>query len=268
MGQHPWTYQALVAECFDFRLNRVVIRDGSTARQEYDLAPSDEFWVGHAFDAFPKVAEEVEAEFARYAKLEEELRERAGMSDVGAPTESSVGSSDIMSAVQSLPELTARKACLDVHMKLATRLLDSLKERGLVDLFNMEQAMTANTLLKEVQSVLTTLRKTGEGSGSLDDKLRLWMSLLLLREQISDTDLDAGAEALTQAGADATCLDYVQHVRRRRAWMDVTGKSAPMASSGESGGMFSLSDIAGRAAEASKLGGRLLKVWSRLKHKS
>lgn len=113
--QHVWTYQPLVHDVLNMRLNRVDVKGESAAdaaapnagKKSYDLEDNDPFWTSNAAAQFPKVAEEVEAELARYKKAVEALN---AQTDLGATDEDMADNTKkLVSAVQSLPELQVRK---------------------------------------------------------------------------------------------------------------------------------------------------------------
>ena len=137
--QHPWTYQPLVHDILGMRLNRVDVAGDDDAldkavggrgasKKSYELEESaDPFWRNHGDAIFPRVAEEVEAELTKYKKAMADINDKtskagtsSGTSADGAPD---TGTSSLVSAVASLPELQERKKMIDKHTNVATALL-------------------------------------------------------------------------------------------------------------------------------------------------
>ena len=84
MLMHGWTYQALVSDCLDMKLNRVTIEPTKTQTQKkaYDLDSKDFFWAKNAANPFPQVAEAIDTELTRYKQDAAEITRSTGVSDV------------------------------------------------------------------------------------------------------------------------------------------------------------------------------------------
>lgn len=80
MVSHGWTYQALVSDCLELRLNRVVVTQPQ--KRSYDLDAKDFFWARNAANPFPQVAEEIDAELNKYKQDAAEITRSTGISDV------------------------------------------------------------------------------------------------------------------------------------------------------------------------------------------
>lgn len=78
---HGWTYQALVSDCLDIKLNRVTVNTAQN-KKSYDLDSKDFFWARNAANPFPQVAEEIDAELNKYKQDAAELTRSTGVSDV------------------------------------------------------------------------------------------------------------------------------------------------------------------------------------------
>jgi hypothetical protein len=81
MISHGWTYQALVSDCLEFKLNRVVVTQPQ--KRSYDLDSKDFFWQCNAAKPFPQVAEDIDAELTKYKQDAAEITRSTGVSDVG-----------------------------------------------------------------------------------------------------------------------------------------------------------------------------------------
>ena len=84
MVSHGWTYQALVSDCLDMKLNRVTIGPTKTQTQKkgYDLDAKDFFWAKNAASPFPQVAENIDTELSRYKQDAADLTRATGVTDM------------------------------------------------------------------------------------------------------------------------------------------------------------------------------------------
>ena len=80
MMSHGWTYQALVSDCLEMKLNRVIVTQPQ--KKAYDLDSKDFFWTKNAANPFPQVAEYIDTELNRYKQDAAEITRSTGVSDV------------------------------------------------------------------------------------------------------------------------------------------------------------------------------------------
>ena len=85
MLAHSWTYQALVHDVLDMKLNRVTVEspeNGRLQKKAYDIDSKDFFWSKNAGNPFPQVAEDIDGELSRYKADAAEITRSTGISDV------------------------------------------------------------------------------------------------------------------------------------------------------------------------------------------
>jgi sec1 family domain-containing protein 1 len=214
MLSHGWTYQSLVHDVLKMRLNQITVEipadespNSKPVKKQYDLKANDFFWTKNAGEPFPNVAEDIDTQLTKYKEEATEVTRKTGASsleelnlDAGASTQ------QLKAAITLLPELRERKAILDMHMNIATALLQGIKDRKLDHFFQIEEDIT-----KQSKAQMLDVIKDKDKGTDPTDKLRLFIIWFLSNDQdVSRGDMDKFIEALRSAGSDTTALVYIR----------------------------------------------------------
>ncbi|XP_026194009.1 protein sly1 [Cyclospora cayetanensis] len=210
MLQHTWLYGALIHDLLKLRLNRVTVTTASaegkgSTPKTFDLEKRDLFWKEHAFSPFPVAAAAVSqmltdynTELAKMGRSKPDAFSQPGGADF---------SSDILKAVDVLPDLADKKRSLDAHTTIATALVSTIKERGLDRYFELEQGLPQDREAAVTSAVRQCLAP--EAPGTLEDKLRLLACLYVSRPSFPKPQFEALISELQKQGADVASLQFL-----------------------------------------------------------
>lgn len=182
MFSHSWIYQCMVSDVFQLQRNTIKItkhaaKDGEKdSTKNYDVDPKDFFWNKYSQLPFPDAVESADAELNAYKNDAKEVTAKTGISSLDDIDPNANATANIQQAVEKLPELTARKATLDMHMDILSSLINELQAKNLDKYFEIEQNATDPKVLKEFLELLVV---DSERDSSLD-KLRTFIILTLL----------------------------------------------------------------------------------------
>jgi hypothetical protein len=215
MLSHSWTYQSLVHDVLQMKLNRITVETPvdeenptkGTTKKAYDLTANDFFWAKNAGVPFPQVAEDIDAELMRYKEDANDITKKTGASSIeDLQNDTSASAQHLKAAITLLPELRERKAILDMHMNILAGVLTGIKNRQLDNFFQLEENIVKQTKAQ----MLEILNDDAKGKVPMD-KLRLFIIWFLSTEQdVSRAEMEKFEEALKAAGADTTSLAYIK----------------------------------------------------------
>ncbi|KAI0984410.1 hypothetical protein GJ496_007744 [Pomphorhynchus laevis] len=180
---HSWTYQSLLHDVMDMRLNRLKMADQKTT---YDLENNDSFWHSHRGSVFPCVAEDIQQELDHYRTSEDEIKRlKAAFGMCESENDKvvsmiSTSTAKLTSAVGSLPQLLEKKRILDMHTNIATVLLTIIKERKLDNFFGTEEKIMTGTLSdKAFDDIITS------NIGTTEDRIRLLLIYYIFSKRVN-----------------------------------------------------------------------------------
>ena len=215
MLSHSWTYQSLVHDVLKMRLNRITVELPADAaapgsqgvKRSYDLNSSDFFWARNAGVPFPQVAEDIDAELTRYKDDAAEITKKTGANSIeDLQNDTSASAQHLKAAITLLPELRERKNTLDMHMNIASALLQGIKDRQLDNYFQLEETINKQSKAQ----MLELLNDSDKGNDPLD-KLRIFVIWFLSTEQeVTRADMETFEESLRKAGVDTAPLTYIK----------------------------------------------------------
>jgi len=245
MLHHTWTYQAMAHDILGMRHNKITVpvqpiseESGAPPKPLFcALDENDAFWTSHANDAFPDVAQAVEAEVTEYTT------KTAGMG--GGPQGEPSSASDLTAAMGALPGMAEKKRSIDTHTNIATALLHEIQARDLAHYYELEdlfRTQSLNTSIGQIEALYE-----GVGKGTLSDKTRAMMVLYLLKPHMTVEQQKTLTDMLESKGGSSAGMQYLQHLMTIRNLTSPTAAPPPAPAPPASGSLL--------AAGTSLLGG-------------
>jgi sec1 family domain-containing protein 1 len=244
---HSCTYQSLVDDLLDHRLNKVTVnvsgKDAVMKKKTYDLNTKiDLFFAQYSGAPFPEAVEANEVELASVSQREKEIRSRPSGTQEGA---------DLNDAITSLPEILAKKANLEAHTNILQGVMREVAARDVPTFFEIEQSILQSGGSIDKPAVLELLR---DGSkGTIVDKTRLLAIVLLSQDKLAkalEEEFSAAFIAGCQSGSDdkpasseeeiASALQSVSFLLKLHK---LQGPMAGMSAAGGGGGDSAISSL-------------------------
>ncbi|CAH8518858.1 unnamed protein product [Schistosoma margrebowiei] len=235
---HELSYQSLIHDIFNIRLNRVhvnldlakPISDDEKSRisennskksnskiVEYDLTGScDRIWRDFRGAAFSDVAEAIHEEVTilkDYDRRMSELKSSLGGStDIHMLATSSTmtflddSTAKLTNAINSLPQLMERKRCLDMHTNIATCLANVIKDRQIHSFAEEEDHLLAKNNPSTEQSLIELI--SNPSIGTPEDKLRLLIIAALAGTSRTGTNTSNTSSNMIASGSGSALNNF------------------------------------------------------------
>ena len=269
---HTSTYQALVDDLLQHRLNRVTVEvksnakantnnngndnESSSIKKTYDMNTSlDNFFKEYAGAPFPEAVEANETQLAEVSRMEAEIRSRPNaennaisvsqvMSGQTQSQQTKSGEQDLSQAISSLPEILAKKSNLETHTNILQNVMNVVASRDVPTYFEVEQKMLTGSS-SDRTSIFNLLKDANKGG--FDDKARLLLLSAILGEKVNyDHEFEVafaqGVRGVTPP-ADQSAIDMVlgaaAFARRLQALQTPVSKQLMMEVGGSSSGLSS-----------------------------
>ncbi|CAH8517662.1 unnamed protein product [Schistosoma rodhaini] len=240
---HELSYQSLIHDIFNIRLNRVHVnldlakpisddeksripennsKKSNSKTVEYDLTGScDRIWRDFRGAAFSDVAEAIHEEVTilkDYDRRMSELKSSLGSStDINILANSSTmtflddSTAKLTNAINSLPQLMERKRCLDMHTNIATCLANVIKDRQIHSFAEEEDHILAKNSPSTEQSLTELI--SNPSIGTPEDKLRLLIIAALAGTSrtgttTGNTSSSGSGSALNNFNSNTSGIDF------------------------------------------------------------
>ncbi|SCP03970.1 Sec1 family protein, putative [Plasmodium ovale] len=224
MVQHSWTYQALIHDVFNIRLNKIDLHDDispSSVRtnstdvttskggnKSYDIDNNDSFFQMNCNKPFPDVANSISECLNEY----NEKMKNINKNNKGEGNDQITGG--LMSAMNILPEMTEHKRILDMHTNILTELIKKIKERELDRYYENEFDFECSNEKICIQ-YMNDILKCGKGNNY--DKYRAFLCLYLAKRNINKQTIDTFLQQLQNMNIEISSIFFLKQIENLKS---------------------------------------------------
>ncbi|KAL3791972.1 hypothetical protein ACHAWO_011227 [Cyclotella atomus] len=209
--QHVSTYQALVDDVLDHEANRVEFSVSASSdagnskapvRKKLDVDPdSDPFYSRQKFNPFPEAIESNGTELQDVTERESHIRSKTSEGTGGSNLRSdNAPSTDLATAVESLPLLLERKKKLEVHTSILQACMNEIAARDIPQFYELETALATGSYKSDPSKAKQLVKDlvTDPSKGNIDDKVRVIM-VYMLAVAAKNADVDEVVQAMKES---------------------------------------------------------------------
>jgi len=205
----------------------------------YDLDQDiDSFWSDNTATPFQNVGGAVKEQFNKYTESMEQLNKLKKLeietSDITEDEKANLLNSKtkgLSQIISNLPELQEKNAIIERHSNIATAIMKLVKEREIDTYFEHEEAIITKSFQAQKEMINLIC---GEGRGTAEDKLRLFLIYFLSTKTIPPAEMEQLEEALTKLGVDLSPLKHLKKTKAFNEGLLATLNVTPSAARGTS----------------------------------
>ncbi|SOV77324.1 Sec1 family protein, putative [Plasmodium sp. gorilla clade G3] len=250
MIQHSWTYQALIHDVFDIKLNKINIQTvnnnnnninnntnhmntsyfnkndrNNCVIKSYDIDTNDTFFQNNCHKPFPDVANNISECLNSYNEKMKNINknEHTNNTNNGNIINNSNNNNNnninitggLMNAMNILPEMTEHKRRLDMHTNILTELIKEIKERELDKFYENEfdfECLNDKSCIQYMNNILSSSK------GNPMDKYRAFLCLYLAKKKnINIQTIDTFINQLKNLQVDTSSIQFIKQLDKYKS---------------------------------------------------
>ncbi|SOS78995.1 Sec1 family protein, putative [Plasmodium sp. gorilla clade G1] len=250
MIQHAWTYQALIHDVFDIKLNKITIQavnsnnnnmnninsinninasyfnkkdTNNCVIKSYDIDTNDTFFKNNCHKPFPDVANNISECLNSYNEKMKNINKNEHTNNANnanfinhiSNNNNNNITGGLMNAMNILPEMTEHKRLLDMHTNILTELIKEIKERELDKFYENEfdfECLNDKSCIQYMNNILNSSK------GNPMDKYRAFLCLYLAKKKnINIQTIDTFINQLKNLQVDTSSIQFIKQLDKYKS---------------------------------------------------